>query len=194
VSLTAGRDGVAEAPGGRRRVYRPGEPWASRPRPWLVAAGLAAAALAAAFAVAFAGQRGLPNPPDPAAWLGAGLLVCALVVAHEGLHAVAVRAVGGQPTLGWTASRRPPWLVVWVGDRGRRFPGDAYLAILLVPLTLVLAALAAVAAWPSSALPWLATLTAVLLAGGDAHMAWKLAGCPRTAVVTDLKDDWAAEW
>ena len=113
-------------------------------------------------------------------------LTAILVVTHEGVHGLAILALGGRPTFGATmiASAIP---ALYCTAPGTRFTRAGFLAVALAPLVLVGGLCLALVAW----LPhggWLVIPAAVHLSGcaGDLALAWVAARQPRGTLIEDL--------
>lgn len=123
-----------------------------------------------------------------AAFLG---ITVALLVIHEGIHGLVVRALGYRPQFG-AAMAAGVLPVLYCTAPGVRFSRGQFLAVALAPAG-VLAPLCAVGVVFLPHGGWLVLPAAIHLSGcvGDFVMAWVVSRLPHRTLVEDLKDGMA---
>ena len=136
----------------------------------------------------YGGYRRLVAPHKPFQWsLGIVelvVLLLAIMLAHEALHATAMAAFGGKPKVG--LCRLGPIPVMYVRDEGAGFTRNQYLVVALAPLLLSLALFLLA---PFSGVYEAAVLIGYMCnlggASGDIIFAASVCRMPRNAVVRD---------
>jgi Putative zincin peptidase len=139
-----------------------------------------------AFVIAFGGKDGMITF-DPVGLLVALGLIIVSVVAHEGVHGLAIIAYRGRPTFGsGMAGKLLPYF--YCTAPGQRFSIAQYAVVALAPTVVINVAL--VGGLLSSVPGWFVLPFAVHMAGciGDwflVVLAWR---APRGSLVEDMKD------
>lgn len=111
-----------------------------------------------------------------------------VVLAHEAVHGLVMRAFGARPRYGikWEL------LAAYATAAGHLFRRDQFLLIALAPLLTLTPLLWLAAWWTPAGAVWMALALAGILntvgAVGDLFMSWKALAHPRTALVLDEED------
>jgi len=155
---------------------------------WMTVASTVIALVAGvlAFVLAFRGREGTITFDLVGVVIAVGIIVVS-VVAHEGVHGLAILAYGGRPTFGaGIASKVLPYFYCTAPDQ--RFSVARYVVIALAPTVVINGVL--VAGLLSSIAGWVVLPFAVHIAGciGDWFLIAVALRAPRGSLVEDMKD------
>lgn len=142
------------------------------------------------FAALYGLVHGATDVTFGAGEIGLGLLVtllatAVLVVAHEGIHGLAILAYGGRPTFGAGHTGFIPYF--YATAEGQRFTRGQFVVVALAPTVVVTALCAVLVTLPFGG--WLVPTSALLLGGcvGDWMLTWVAVRAPRGSLIEDRK-------